>query len=236
MFRVAMTFAAAFLAVLALDALPGAAQSWFAEVGVDSIFVDVDSATTPGCALSVMRDGAPVYERGYGMANLEYGIPIRDQWDLLAMGGWRWEADVGTQCDVLDVTARQTALNFRPGQRYLYSNTEFTLLAVVVGATSLFTTVHDLAAWQPTEAELRELAGVYHSAELGTEYRFEVEAGRLVFHHRKLSSQRLQPTFQDAFTRRGASAVFTRDRAGVVDGFTLSDGRVWNVRFDRVAG
>ena len=25
------------------------------------------------------RDGAPVYERGYGMANLEYGIPITPQ-------------------------------------------------------------------------------------------------------------------------------------------------------------
>lgn len=57
---------------------------------------------------------------------------IRDQWRLLLMAGWRWEADVVTQGDVLDVTSRQTALNFEPGERYLYSNTGFTLLAVVV--------------------------------------------------------------------------------------------------------
>lgn len=164
---------------------------------VDSIFADVSGPTSPGCAVSVMRDGAPVYERGYGMANLSYGIPItpwsvfhvasvskhftamavellvnegkvswdddirdhvpevpdfgtpitlrhlvhhtsgiRDQWSLLSMAGWRWEADVVTQKDVLDITSRQTALNFEPGERYLYSNTGFTLLAVVVERVS----------------------------------------------------------------------------------------------------
>lgn len=164
---------------------------------VDSIFADVSGPTSPGCAVSVMRDGAPVYERGYGMANLSYGIPvtprsvfhvasvskhftamavellvnegkvswdddireyvpevpdfgtpitlrhlvhhtsgIRDQWSLLGMAGWRWEADVVTQKDVLDITSRQTALNFEPGERYLYSNTGFTLLAVVVERVS----------------------------------------------------------------------------------------------------
>ncbi len=57
---------------------------------------------------------------------------IRDQWNLLYRAGWRWEADVVTQKDVLDITSRQTALNFQPEERYLYSNTGFTLLAVVV--------------------------------------------------------------------------------------------------------
>ena len=57
---------------------------------------------------------------------------IRDQWNLLYRAGWRWEADVVTQKDVLDITSRQTSLNFKPEERYLYSNTGFTLLAVVV--------------------------------------------------------------------------------------------------------
>lgn len=237
---------------------------------VDSIFRHMNTTATPGCALSVMEEGNIIYEKGYGMANLEYGITIspqsvfhvasvskhftamaiellvnegkvswdddirkyapevpdfgktitlrhlvhhtsglRDQWSLLGMSGWRWEADRVTQKDVLDITSRQTALNFEPGSRYLYCNTGFTLLAVVVerisgkslrefceehmfkplgmmqthfhddyhrivpdrayayspdvraasgwrnsipdfdvvGATSLFTTVHDLAAW-----------------------------------------------------------------------------------------
>jgi len=527
------------------------AQSPVAEVRVDSVFADVYGPTTPGCAASIMRDGAIVYEQGYGMANLEHGIPItpssvfhvasvskhftatavellvnegkvswdddvrqwvpevpdfgvpitlrhlvhhvsgiRDQWNLLALAGWRWEADVVTQKDVLDITSRQTALNFAPGERYLYSNTGFTLLAVVVervtgmtlrafaeerifkplgmdathfhddhemivrgrawayapdpdglfglrgsipdfdvvGATSLFTTVHDLAAWdrnfitglvggrdalqrlherfvlasgdtipyahglihgsyrglrtlshggadagyrshflrfpdqglsvavlcnfpssdpggranrvaeayleglmeprspaaggtggsvvvppqelaalvgwyrgelpyqafrirmegdtlrfgmgagqalrplgegrfeiqgpgtvitlrpdsggeagtmdggslgrarrsdawEPSEAELRGFEGVYASAELGTEYRLVLEGGRLVARHRKLDDASLTPTFEDAFLLRGALTVFTRGPSGEVEGFALSDGRVWNVRF-----
>jgi len=61
---------------------------------------------------------------------------LRDQWDLLAMAGWRFEADVITQGDVLDITSRQRALNFDPGAEYLYSNTGFTLLGVVVERVS----------------------------------------------------------------------------------------------------
>ncbi len=159
----------------------------------DAVFDEWDTPGSPGCAASVIRDGAIVYKRGYGMANLEYGIPItpasifhvasvskhftamgilllaqegklsldddvrkhvpevpdfgetitlrhlihhtsglRDQWSLLLMAGWRWEADVVKQEDVLDITSRQKALNFAPGDEYLYSNTGYTLLAVVI--------------------------------------------------------------------------------------------------------
>jgi len=57
---------------------------------------------------------------------------IRDQWTLLIMAGWRWEADLVTQNDALDLLSRQRALNFQPGDEYVYSNSGFTLLAVVV--------------------------------------------------------------------------------------------------------
>jgi len=164
---------------------------------VDRIFEGIDSETSPGCALSVMQKGEIIYENGYGMANLEYGVPItpetifhvasvskqftamaiellvndglvswdddirdyvpevpdlghtitlrhlvhhvsgfRDQWSLLLLAGWRWESDVVRQRDVLDVVSRQAALNFPPGTRYLYSNTGYTLLAVVVERVS----------------------------------------------------------------------------------------------------
>jgi hypothetical protein len=91
-------------------------------------------------------------------------------------------------------------------------------------------------AWEPTESELEAFAGVYHSAELGTEYRLAMEDGALWFHHRKLDSRRLIPTFEDSFMIGGDAADFTRDRTGRIDGFTLSDGRVRNVRFDRSGG
>ena len=91
-------------------------------------------------------------------------------------------------------------------------------------------------AWDPTESELAAFVGTYHSAELGTDYRLALEDGVLWFHHRKLDSRRLTPTVTDGFEIRGSAAAFTRDAGGRVDGFTLSDGRVWNVRFDRVGG
>ncbi|HWA33118.1 MAG TPA: serine hydrolase domain-containing protein [Cyclobacteriaceae bacterium] len=42
---------------------------------VDALFSKYNSKTTPGCALAVIENGAIVYKKGYGMANLEYDIP-----------------------------------------------------------------------------------------------------------------------------------------------------------------
>ena len=43
---------------------------------IDAIFATWDKKTTPGCALGIFQDGKIVYERGYGMADLENDIPI----------------------------------------------------------------------------------------------------------------------------------------------------------------
>ena len=43
---------------------------------VDSIFRTFDRTDAPGCAIGVYRDGRILYARGYGMANLELGVPI----------------------------------------------------------------------------------------------------------------------------------------------------------------
>lgn len=43
---------------------------------VDKVFAKWDSTATPGCALSVIKDGQIVYKRGYGMADLDHDIPI----------------------------------------------------------------------------------------------------------------------------------------------------------------
>ncbi|MFO0981952.1 MAG: serine hydrolase domain-containing protein [Planctomycetota bacterium] len=143
---------------------------------------------------------------------LNHTSGLRDQWSLLVLAGWRME-DVITEADVLDLVHHQRELNFPPGERFLYSNTGYTLLAMVVqrvsgrslrtfaeaemfeplmmtsthfhddhrmivkqrarsyapkgdhafeevvlsyatvGATSLFTTVGDLALWQQNFAE-----------------------------------------------------------------------------------
>jgi CubicO group peptidase (beta-lactamase class C family) len=51
------------------------AQSFPAEPSVDRLFAEWDHPTSPGCALGVVRNGRFVYQRGYGMANLDYDIP-----------------------------------------------------------------------------------------------------------------------------------------------------------------
>lgn len=46
------------------------------ETRVDALFAEWDKPTSPGCALAVIQDGAIIYQRGYGMADLERGVPI----------------------------------------------------------------------------------------------------------------------------------------------------------------
>ena len=56
---------------------------------------------------------------------------IRDQWELLAMAGWRLD-DVITKDHILRMLTRQRELNFEPGSEHLYSNSGYSLLAEIV--------------------------------------------------------------------------------------------------------
>jgi CubicO group peptidase (beta-lactamase class C family) len=46
---------------------------------VDAIFAPWTGSDTPGCAVGISRDGVLDHARGYGMSNLEYGVPITPQ-------------------------------------------------------------------------------------------------------------------------------------------------------------
>jgi len=173
---------------------------WVAAAGdersaqVDKIFAAWDKADTPGLALAVLRDGQVEYSRGYGLAQLEYGVRItpstvfhvaslskqftafaiqllvqdgklalddpvrkvvpelqlpaitirqllnhtsglRDQWSLLTLAGLRLD-DVITEADILGLLAQQRELNFAPGDEELYSNSGYTVLALIVRRVS----------------------------------------------------------------------------------------------------
>ena len=60
---------------------------------------------------------------------------LRDQWNLLALAGWRLD-DVITKEQILKLVSHQKELNFLPGEEYVYCNTGFTLLAEVVERVS----------------------------------------------------------------------------------------------------
>ena len=159
---------------------------------VDDILKPWNEPGSPGAAVAILKDGEVVFTKGYGLANLEYNVPItpssvfhvaseskqfvafcivllaqegklsldddirkhlplvprfdhpitirhlihhtsglRDQWQLMAISGTRLD-DVITQEHILKLVAGQKALNFTPGERHLYCNTGYTLLAEIV--------------------------------------------------------------------------------------------------------
>jgi CubicO group peptidase (beta-lactamase class C family) len=163
---------------------------------IDSLFLKWNTTNSPGCAVGIVRNDSLIFAKGYGMANLEYGIPndpstifhmasvskqftayaivllarqgklnldddirkwlpwfpdlkekitirhllnhtsgIRDQWQLLAISGTRLD-DVITQDHIVKILSKQQALNFKPGEKYSYSNSGFTLLAEIVKSVS----------------------------------------------------------------------------------------------------
>jgi CubicO group peptidase (beta-lactamase class C family) len=163
---------------------------------IDSLFVELQRAGSPGMAVGVYWGGHVTSFHGYGCADLEHGVPItsttvfhvasvskqftafaiallardglvdldadvrtylpfvpdfgsairvrhlihhtsglRDQWTLFDLGGQGVDNRL-RQRQILNMVARQRALNFEPGTEYLYSNTGYTLLAEIVGTVS----------------------------------------------------------------------------------------------------
>lgn len=60
---------------------------------------------------------------------------LRDYFGLLGMTGWPSDGPV-TEARFLDLVSRQKALNFDPGTRFLYSNTGYVLLSILVKRAS----------------------------------------------------------------------------------------------------
>jgi CubicO group peptidase (beta-lactamase class C family) len=163
---------------------------------VDELFRHWDHTNTPGMTVAILRDGKPVYIRGYGMANVELSVPnrpgiayplasnskqftafaihllagegklsltddvrkylpelpdfgapitlemllhhtsgLRETTSLLDLQGYGPEDAVSRQ-QALDLLWHQKELNFRPGSEYLYSNSNYLLLGLIVERVS----------------------------------------------------------------------------------------------------
>jgi len=46
---------------------------------IDSLFSQWNKTSSPGCAVGVVSNDSLIFSKGYGMANLEYGVPITPQ-------------------------------------------------------------------------------------------------------------------------------------------------------------
>jgi CubicO group peptidase (beta-lactamase class C family) len=68
---------------------------------------------------------------------LNHTSGIRDQWVLATMAGWRLSDDVITRDDVMNrFVGLSKSLNFAPGSKYSYSNTNYTIAGEIVKKVS----------------------------------------------------------------------------------------------------
>ncbi len=88
----------------------------------------------------------------------------------------------------------------------------------------------------PTAAELAAFAGEYASDEAELVLRVAVEDGKLVIHRRPDTKIVLTPTFADAFAGDLGGIRFLRGPKGIVTEMSVSQDRVWDLRFKRAAG
>jgi CubicO group peptidase (beta-lactamase class C family) len=64
------------LALLAASVLLVPAAAAQSDPRIDSVFAEWNRPDAPGCAVGVRYQGRTVHLKGYGMANLEYGVPL----------------------------------------------------------------------------------------------------------------------------------------------------------------
>lgn len=173
---------------------PKSSQTSYPEV--DALFTERIAKDEPGCALAIIRDGEITYQKGYGMANLDYEIPLspssvfriasvskqvtaacihllaqegklsldddirkyfpdlpdygytitirhmihhtsglRDYVNLFYLAGFS-DDDHYSDEELLQMIFRQKALNFPPGEEFLYCNSGYFLLGQIVGQVS----------------------------------------------------------------------------------------------------
>lgn len=163
---------------------------------IDNLFAEWNNKNTPGFIVGIVKNDSLVFTKGYGMANLEYGVPIttntrfyiasvskqftgycitllarqkklnleedirvylpwlpdfkkkitvrnllnhtsgiRDDLNMIAISGLSIDGTL-TNDQVLRTLKMQRTLNFNPGERYSYSNSNYILLAEIVKAVS----------------------------------------------------------------------------------------------------
>jgi len=122
-------------------------------ISVDTVFEagSVSKQFTAAATLLLVSQGKLALRddvRKYLPELADYGTPItidqllnhtsglRDWGDVEAIAGWPRGSRIYSLTGVLDIASRQRELNYRPGSEWLYTNTGFTLLAVIVQRVS----------------------------------------------------------------------------------------------------
>ena len=202
---------------------------------IDSLFTLMDTANNPGSAIGIIQNDSLIYAKGYGLANLEYEIPItpetifnvasvskqftaycivllarqgklqldddihkyiswfpdlkeeitirnllhhtsgiRDYTGLLAIAGTKKD-DVLTTESISKTLSRQHGLNFKPGDKISYSNSNYMLLAEIVKSVSGQTLRQfaDSAIFKPLHMTNTHFIDNYREIVKGRSYSYE---------------------------------------------------------------
>lgn len=83
--------------------------------------------------------------------------------------------------------------------------------------------------WRPRTQELQAFAGSYRSEELGVTYAVNVVGDTLTLTLRPGRALPLRPVYPDAFSARGSTVWFSRDRAGRITAMHVSETRLWDL-------
>ena len=167
--------------------------------------------------------------RGFVPELPDYGTPItirhllnhtsglRDWGSVQEIAGWPRGSRIHTHAHVLDILGRQRALNFTPGAEYLYSNTGYNLLAIIVERVS------GTSFAEFSRREIFEPLGMMH-----TRWRDDftrIVPGRAQAYHRRGGAYHLQMPFENV---HGNGGLLT----------TVGDLLAWNEAFaaDRIPG
>jgi CubicO group peptidase (beta-lactamase class C family) len=136
---------------------------------------------------------------------------VRDQWELLAMAGWRLD-DVITKEHVRRLLLLQEELNFEPGAEYMYSNMGFSLAADLVErvAGMPFSEFVDERIFQPLEMHLTHVHDDHE----------------MVVPNRAYSYRETQDGYRNAvlsYANHGATSLFTtaEDLVNWLDNFRV---------------
>jgi CubicO group peptidase (beta-lactamase class C family) len=79
----------------------------------------------------------PVYDAPITIQHLlNHTSGLKDWGSVGALTGWPRTTRVYTQALALDIMSKQTSLNFKPGSKYSYSNSNYSLLATIVERVS----------------------------------------------------------------------------------------------------
>jgi hypothetical protein len=117
------------------------------------------------------------------------------------------------------------------GQRWLFGPDER------VTVTDAFGRVDRLVRakpWSPSADELQRYAGEYVSAEAEASVTASVVDGALVLWQRPERTVLLTPLYDGVFSSSMGTIVFHREGIGVPTSLSVSQDRVWDLRFERL--